>query len=486
MAKTFGILFSEEFGVESGWLDGKGIFNPTLDVDSPLFIDPFLLPGSAHKEVSGDGFDAYEAHFTEICRLLRLSEVRGDKAWKAALKLFQFGEVAGLNGTCLGYSKHSTSGRAFGKVKSRRSVEWANEVIRLGVKDPEMFSALSLFEDGIGADLISDMTTKIILKQIVAFNSRVCREIRNELKVSLPLKDLKIGNVKVRMPENPHVAEGTPVILVPADILKHLPIADNPFTIAKAAAENADLRERVNNHISEIFKIRTKAEKDSITRKAMTTGQAFQALLDALKLAEKTPYDLKADPQGLLQWSPIADAYSSLYKLNIDDDPKKDRLSRLDHVATVIITQFQDLVENNRLSEVFHVNGKPRHERFAQLLFLAIAIAYCNANDLDISPESDMGAGPVDFKFSDGSSKVVVEIKLSTNSQTVHGYKKQLDAYMNAEKTNNGHFVLVDVGQIGRKWEKLTSYAKANPKFAKLRKLHLIDGTLKASASKLR
>ncbi|MCW2084346.1 hypothetical protein ABIE85_008361 [Bradyrhizobium diazoefficiens] len=486
MTKSFGVLFSDQFGVKGEWLESKGVFNPTLDVDSPLFINPFLLPGSKHKEFSGPGFEAYEAHFSEICRRLLVSEQIGDKAWVAALKMFQFGEVAGLNGTCLGYSKHSTSGRAFGKIKARKSLLWANNVIRLGVKDPELFSALSLFEDGIGPDLISDMTTKIILKQIIAFNVRISKEIENELGVSLPISDLKIGTLDVRMPINPFPETPTPVVLLPADILKHLPIAENPFQIAKAAAENAELRDRVNEHISEIFKIRTKAEKEAINSRAMQSGQAFQALLDALKLAEKIPYDLASDPQGLLQWSPIADAYSNLYKLKIVDDKKLSRLERLNLVATAIIEQFKDLVENNRMSEVFHVKGKPRHERFAQLLFLAIAISYCNANDLDISPESDMGAGPVDFKFSNGNDKVIVEIKLSTNNQTVHGYKKQLDAYLKAEKTPFGHFVLIDVGEIGTKWDRLQGFAKSNPKFAKLRKLHLVDGNLKPSASKLR
>ncbi|QLH70716.1 hypothetical protein [Rhodopseudomonas palustris] len=485
MRKNFGILFSEQFRIDANWLEAKGVFNPTLDVDSPLFIDPFLLPGSRHPEFSSSAFEAYEAHFSKICSLLRMSTKKDDKAWKAALKLFQFKEVAGLNGTCLGYSKHSTNGRAFGTIKSRKSVEWAKNVIELGVKDPELFSALALFEEGIGPDLISDMTTKIILEQIVAFNSRITSEIRDELGISLPLKELKIGTTAVWMPENEFSRHNLPVILLPSDVLKHLPIADNPIQIAAAAQSNAELRDRVNTHISEIFKIRTRAEKNFITERAMLSGQAFQALLDALKLAEKTPYDLRSDPEGLIQWSHLAETYSSLYKLDINDNKSLTRMERLENVTSAIIHQFQELVENNRMSEVFHVNGKPRHERFAQLLFLAIAISYCNANNLDISPESDMGAGPVDFKFSEGSDKIVVEIKLSTNNKTVHGYEKQLDAYMKAEKTNHGHFVLIDVGEIGRKWERLTEIARKNPNFSKLRKLHLIDGTLRESASKL-
>ncbi|MBV5349814.1 hypothetical protein JZU71_01240, partial [bacterium] len=63
-----------------------------------------------------------------------------------------------------------------------------------------------------------------------------------------------------------------------------------------------------------------------------------------------------------------------------------------------------------------------------------IASSYCIANDLDISPESDAGRGPVDFKFSNGSKgKVLVEIKLTSNNQLQHGFESQLPIYMKAE-----------------------------------------------------
>jgi hypothetical protein len=88
-----------------------------------------------------------------------------------------------------------------------------------------------------------------------------------------------------------------------------------------------------------------------------------------------------------------------------------------------------------------------------------VAKVWCAANDVGLSPEADAGAGPVDFKFSDGGDTVLVEIKLSTNSQVVSGYKKQLDAYMKAEGTAYGHYVLIDVGKIGEKWERLQGIA---------------------------
>src|SRR5690606_6224979 len=69
--------------------------------------------------------------------------------------------------------------------------------------------------------------------------------------------------------------------------------------------------------------------------------------------------------------------------------------------------------------------------------------------DLDISPESDGGAGPVDFKVSKGaSSKALLELKRSTNPKLVDGYTKQLDAYRASEGTTRAHYIVIDVGGL--------------------------------------
>lgn len=484
MTKTFGITFADHFGVEETWMQSKGIFNPTLDVDSPLFIDPFLLFYSKHKEFSECAFEAYNEHFSEILRLLNLSEEVGDKAWVRALSKFKFSEARGMGGTCLGYSANSTRGRAFGKVKSARSLTWARDVVRLGVKDPEMFSSLPLFEDGVGPDLISDMVTNIALPCILQFNTRVLALIKSELKVAVPTKEFILKGKTAVLPANPHSPE-TPIILLADDILKHLPLMSDPMGLRGVAEHNSDLRDRVNSHIGEVFKIRYKAEKERISAQAMETAQAFQAFLDLMKIAEKEPYNIYKDPQGLVAWSALAANYTAANKLAIKDNSKLARIDRIDAVCRAIIAQFTQAIETQRMWRVFYVEQRPRPERFAQLLFQAIATAYCAANDLDISPESDAGAGPVDFKFSDGADKVVVEIKLSTNSSVVKGYENQLKAYMAAEGTAKGHYVLIDVGKIGNAWKRLNDIAKRDASFKKDRELHLIDGTYKVSASKL-
>jgi len=485
MVSTLGITFADKFGVDENWLQSKGVLNPTIDVDTPLFIDPFLLPESRHQEFSECAFNAYEAHFSEIFTLILKSQSKGDKLWKAALKKFKKSEAKGMSGTCLGYAKHSTKGRAFGPVLSQRALEWANEVIELGVKDPELFSSMSVFEEGIGADLISDMVASITLECILKFNNRIYSEIEAELGVKVPRQVVKLDKRDALLPINPMSNDGSPLILLPTDILKHLPMMDDATSLRDVAEENGELRDRVNEHITDIFKIRTKQEKAIIKDRAMENSAAFQTLLDLLKILEKKPYDTVNDPLGLLEWRINAQNAVAFHKLDIDDDETLPRLQRIENVVSKIIEQFQTLIEDNRLSRTLYANDQPRHERYAQLLFYAISVAYCDANDLDISPEADAGAGPIDFKFSTGKDKVLVEIKLSTNSQIVKGYEKQLEAYKNAEGAAKGHYVVIDVGKLGKKWEKLQKIVAENPKFAKHKKIYLIDGSVKPSASKI-
>ena len=99
---------------------------------------------------------------------------------------------------------------------------------------------------------------------------------------------------------------------------------------------------------------------------------------------------------------------------------------------------FKRLVEHNRLGRlIYNDDGGPRAEKIAQLTFFAVSALYCNQNNIDVSPEADAGAGSVDFKLSQGAnSKVVVEVKLSSNSRMVHGFEEQLPEYGRAENTD--------------------------------------------------
>ncbi|MHA7876885.1 hypothetical protein [Roseivivax sp.] len=477
----FGQSFSSVFGVAAKDMRRLGVLDPTLDVDARLFIDPFLLPHSQHTEFKDCAFAKYEEHFTQIYKLIILSQQEGDKAWKAALRKFQFSESKGMSGTCLGYSKASTHGHAFGPQKAAQSLRWAKQVIDLGVKDPEMFSSLSLFEDGIGADLISDMIAAITVECIIAFNHRILNELNKTVRITT--EEFTLQGHKAMLPRNPFSNHGDPIILLADDILKHLPIMDDPKQIPQVIEGNENLRDRVNEHIGEVFATKSKKDKERIKDRAMQNAAAFQSFLDMLKLLEQSKYNVHEDPEGLLVWRDVAESTTAINKLQLTVDDSLPRLDRINKVVESILAQFTRLVEKNRLNRVFHFSGKPRKEAFAQLLFYAISSSYCDAADIGMTAEADAGVGPVDFKFNDGADNVLVEIKLSTNSATVTGYEAQLGAYGEAERAGYGHYVVIDVGKLGKKWKRLTELRASNAEFAKRNFIHLVDGTLKPSAS---
>ncbi len=57
----------------------------------------------------------------------------------------------------------------------------------------------------------------------------------------------------------------------------------------------------------------------------------------------------------------------------------------------------------------------------------------------------------LDFKFSTGyQNRILVEVKKSTGT-VVHGYKKQLEVYREASRTDAAIFMIIDVGGMGKK-----------------------------------
>ena len=85
-----------------------------------------------------------------------------------------------------------------------------------------------------------------------------------------------------------------------------------------------------------------------------------------------------------------------------------------------------------------------------QRLIHLCALHTVKENNLDFSCEVNNGHGPVDFKISRGNDKTVIELKLSSNAQYMHGYTHQIRQYAKSENTDNMIYVLVDIGYPGR------------------------------------
>lgn len=329
------------------------------------------------------------------------------------------------------------------------------------------------------------MTTNVILGDLLKLNERILPEI------GVPTRATKI-NLKngktytADLAANPYIGPSDPVILVPSDVLRDLPIATDWSDVADAASKNAALRTRVNDQIARMWRVKSRKDKDAIRSWALTDKFSFETFLEMIRGAHPKAYDLSSDPLGEVFWRKLAATVAQHEPLEIPSPTKMD-LPGVEAVVEKIIEQFRFLIEDRRFSEELYHHGKPRPEIAAQRLFFAVAHAYCKANDLDLTPEAETGNGPVDFKVSAGySGRVVVEIKLSRNPKLVDGYTKQLETYKIAEETVSGFYVVVDVGNMGKKDERLLNTKNAAAaRGEKTSPIIFVDGSRRASASKL-
>jgi ribosomal protein S18 acetylase RimI-like enzyme len=479
MSKTEPVTISMALGLSADVIAKVGAIDVSLNCDTSLFIDPLLLEESSNTQFRDCAVAAYAARFEQLIDLLAASRAVDDLPWRSAQRKLRFHEVPY---THLGYSE-GVSGSGFGKHLTDALLANAKTVVDLGVHNENLFLALALFEEGVGADRISDMTTNIIVPCLAGFTLGICDHL------GLERCDYKIAGATYQLPPNP-LNRDEPILFVPRDIVRDLPVAADWRAVGQAAQETQDLRDRVGQQIGEIWRAKTKQDKAAIRDSVLHSRQAFETLLELLRRAADAPYDLDTDHRGEIYPADLRREIARTVPLDLSKySRRKLSASEVDAIALAIIAKFKALVEDNGLWKECWNEARtvPRLEKAMQRLFFAVASAYCEANDLDISPESDAGCGPVDFKMSDGASAItVVEIKRSLNSKLLAGYVKQLETYKIAEGTTRGHYVVIDVG--GLTPDKTGALSKARSDLlardGSAAEIHYIDATPQKSASK--
>lgn len=479
------ILFSSRFSVSRSKLTSLGVFDPALNVDTLLFPDPLLLEQSAHPEMTA-ARTTFENHFEKVRKLLLAS--KGDEssaAWKAARRLLSFPEI---KGTCLGYGSGSISGSGVGPEMTSRIMKTGLEIAQLGIDDPDLFMAMGLFEEDFGPDLIGDMFTNVAFGNLLAFNERVYGLLGVPTETFL-LK-LKSGEAfQGRFARNPYArGADTPVILMPIDILRELPVALDWRGIQESSERNREFRDSLNSAVASLWSKKSLESKEQLKKWALSSPSAFGDLLDLLHGMDGKPYDFVGDKMGEIVWRSFYETVISKYPFAIAK-PEEITFETTVQIVDQIIDQFSYLIEKRDLwKELYTGDGTPRLEKSAQRLFYITALSYCEANNLDITPEAETGRGPVDFKFSSGiQSRVIVEIKLSRNGQVVNGYSKQLKIYGDAERTIASRYVIIDVGQMGDKLRRLRAIEKSEIDQGRAPpKIVVIDGLPRKSASKVK
>ena len=279
-----------------------------------------------------------------------------------------------------------------------------------------------------------------------------------------------------------------PYLLMPQELLGHLPIARDRDEIDEVCNYNRELRRKVCRAIgismADFESMRKSRRKEVI----LAHTALLNELLNYCKDLDVLGYNFKSD--DLLLYADIKMSelvYSqpmALAKYVKDDDVD------VDGIAKEIIMQYKVMIEDNHMYWLlYNDNHQFRDEKAAQLLFYMMAHFYCAANNIDLSRECDPGVGELDFKLSNGfTKKVLIEVKKASSGSLIAGYTKQLPAYEKAERTTSGYYLVIkDKPNTDKSIERLQN--------TQLEMIHegkhcaeiiVVDATEKKSASKLR
>ena len=469
------MTYSTYFQISHKKLVAKGVYNAALDQDYQLHVDPLLLKTSDVPEFDGayDKFIGYFKQFVTLAPFVKAHNL-SDRFYRQMFNAFRFPERAN---TGLGYSKGSTHGRGINGALSIQLTNSAIEIIKAGLKDPEVFALLPLFEDNIGADRISDMTISILYEYFLRYTHRIASEL------SVETYKFEYNKSLYYLP----VYKDRPIIFIPMSILTDLPIARDYDEIDRVCDYNRKLKKEIAKQIGLSWFQCCKMKKNDWKQLLLKNTQVFIDAIDTYKHLEGVPYDFNEDKKDKYRAARLTD-------LAIDQPLEllqflTDSPSSILDISRAIINQFKSLVENNYMWKIFNRRGRKPDETDWQLYIYSIADTYIKAAnvDIDVNRENNTGVGAIDFKFSQGRhGKTIVEVKRSGNDNLLHGYVTQLPKYMRSEGADYGIFVIIKEHDVDeeciRSVYEASSVMQHKGEYAP--EIVLIDACVKSTASK--
>jgi hypothetical protein len=431
------VLFSQYFGVDRN--EDEIWFDPILDSDTDLFIDPFLI----FKQPVPPFESAHEGIVQFFNQAFQLAATTGGRRtgprWERLLRVLNFPEPKEL---CLGYTEFGTSGSGSGQGFSRVIAAGILESIARGIVDVTHFEEIGLLHEGIAHDRISDITANILKPQLVTYTTEVAA--RHGLKTHrLPLRNAVFDADGVRwvdayvdLPINPFSTRG--VLLVPRVFLRQLPTINKDdfwdyLWTNESERMRAEFGDEVKSNVPKRHVVRIARENQFLVRRYIQWVEGRP---------EPTAYDLDDDPRGVYRWDTVTALYVESHPLAFF---KPTNHGQFIQVVEDMVHQFRHYVEQDRGWELlWNDDDTPRRERAAQNLFRGIVKHHCRARNIVFSREVDTGRGPVDFEFATGySERILLEVKLVGNTRFWHGLTDQLPTYLEASELSDGYFLAV-------------------------------------------
>lgn len=422
--------FSEHFEITNE--DGDW-FDPILDADTRLFVDPFLI----FKECDGPWSTAHAELIDYFDRTFKLLSGHEDNQhslqYRRVVTLMKFREPREFS---LGYAANGTSGSGAGAGLAKKITEAMRQAIKRGLdKGMAHFEELGVLVERINRDRISDITLSILKPRFIEYTQKVARELEVEVE-SLEVANSVYDPIRKRwvaetfdLPRNPFT--GNAVLLVPKRFLRELPTL-NPidwFDYSETA-----LRDDLNLTVME------NVDSKEIVRLARSRAELIREWTKEREGQLARPYDVDRDPKGYHNWNMLAASFVSCHPID-----RRDGESLHDFVGRMV-GAFKHYIEHERGWPLLYYDdtGKPKREESVQLLFKGIVQYYCRAEGVRIDREVYLGKGPVDFAFTKSASeRVLLEIKKMTNSDYWDGLEKQLTSYLTSDQCGFGWFLAV-------------------------------------------
>jgi hypothetical protein len=201
-------------------------FDVVLSTDTRLFVDPFRIYVDTDVQWR-QGHDRLVAFFNMVLKQVAKAGANTKSAhWKGAQRLLRFPEPSEF---CLGYGD-TPLGAGTGEGIQEGVLAAARETIALGIVSVEHFEELTLFEDNIGADRISDIACNVLKHEFIVYTQLVATRHR------IPLQPIPVPHsswnehvemwedTKVSLPVNPFT--GRAVLLTPERFLRKLPTVE--------------------------------------------------------------------------------------------------------------------------------------------------------------------------------------------------------------------------------------------------------------------
>ncbi len=421
------VLFSDYFNIEKEKLEKLGVFNPILNLDTKLFVEPLLLKSSKNNIIK-QSYQTFIKYFEDLMILIKLSKSfsNNDIHWREAIRRVKFPEY---KSTCIGYGSNSTSGSGSGRDLNEKILKNAKDIIESGSEYPQMFTILPFLEEGIGGDIISDMTQTII-------NDDICRytkEIMDDIGLKGDFEYKTEQGIKYNFLYNPF--SKCEIKFLPLDILTNLPMADNfDNWIVEIAQLNHHIRKQVNQIIGEAWLEKNKSDKkDDIKNILRTDKKFFLEIVKIITTENFDHYDLKEDKQGIYRWLEDAKRITKENHIKITNPLPNDQES-LKNAVLSIISDFKYLIENDEIWRIFATkrNGKKYfvNELYSQMFFYSSCQMWLDGQNSNITLLKEFSSvdDQIYLTFYCGKkNKILVQIKHASNNSLAKIYDRQIE-----------------------------------------------------------